>query len=126
MPSSSAATPTTVPEWEAPPAVGRPQQTTARLTMSGTLQYSSSFSGSELFPAKAARTTSSTLDDLQLDITLWNKERISEFPSLSGITLPHSGTTATHRRIRWKGRRRGSGLRGRIRDGVRTPLPLPI
>ena len=58
----------------------------ARLTTPGTLQYSS-FSGIKLFPAKAARTTSSTLDDLQLDIMLWNQERISEFPSLS-LALP--------------------------------------
>ena len=69
---------------------------TTRLTTLGTLQYSSSFGSSKLFPAKAAHTTSSTLDDLQLDITLWIHERISEFPSLSGITLPHSGTAATH------------------------------
>ena len=81
-PSSATATPTTAPEQEAPPTVGRPQRTTARLTMSGTLQYSSSFGGSELFLAKAARTTSSMLDDLQLDITLQIHERISEFPSL--------------------------------------------
>ena len=81
---------------------------TTRLMTLGTLQYSS-FGGIKLFPAKAARTTSSTLDDLQLDITLRIHERISEFPSLSGITLPHSGTAATHERIRRKGRRRGSG-----------------
>jgi len=42
-----------------------------RLTTLSTLQYSS-FSGIKLFPAKAAHTTSSTLDDLQLDITLRN------------------------------------------------------
>ena len=82
---------------------------TTRLTTLGALQYSSSFGGIKLFPAKAARTTSSMLDDLQLDITLRIHERISEFPSLSGITLPHSGTVATHGRIRRKGRRRGSG-----------------
>ena len=75
---------------------------TARLTTPGTLQCSSSFSGSNLFSAKAACTTSSTLDDIQLDITLRIHERISEFLSLSGITLPHSGTAATHGRIRWK------------------------
>ena len=86
-PSSATATPTMAPEQEAPPTVGRPQRTTARLTMSGTLQYSSSFGGSELFLAKAARTTSSTLDDLQLDITLQIHEWISEFPSLS-LALP--------------------------------------
>ena len=63
MPSSATATPTMAPEQEAPPTVARPQRTTARLTMSGTLQYSS-FGGSEFFMAKAARTTSSTLDDL--------------------------------------------------------------
>ena len=56
---------------------------TARLTTPGTLQYSASFGGSELFLAKAAHTTSSTLDDLQLDITLRNQERIGEFFSLS-------------------------------------------
>ena len=55
---------------------------TTRLTTLGTLQYSS-FGGIKLFPAKAARTTSSTLDDLQLDITLRNQERIGEFFSLS-------------------------------------------
>ena len=87
---------------------------TTRLTTLGTLQYSSPFGGIKLFPAKAAHTTSSMLDDLQLDITLRNQERISEFPSLSlslsGIALPHSGTAATHGRIQRKGRRRrGSG-----------------
>ena len=59
---------------------------TTRLTTLGTLQYS--FFGSiKLFPAKAARTTSSTLDDLQLDITLQNQERISEISSLF-LALP--------------------------------------
>ena len=59
-----------------------------RLTTLGTLQYSSSFGGIKLFPAKAARTTSSMLNDLQLDITLWNQERISEcFLSLP-LALP--------------------------------------
>ena len=55
---------------------------TTRLTTLGTLQYSSSFGGIKLFPTKAARTISSTLDDLQPDITLWIHERISEFLSL--------------------------------------------
>ena len=60
---------------------------TTRLMTLGTLQYSSSFGGIKLFPTKAARTISSTLDDLQLDITVRNQERISEFPSLS-LALP--------------------------------------
>ena len=55
---------------------------TAGLTMSDTLQYSSYFGSSKLFPAKVAHTTSSTLDDLQLDITLRIHEQISEFSSL--------------------------------------------
>ena len=63
---------------------------TTRLTTLGTLQYSSSFGGIKLFSAKAARTTSSTLDDLQLDITLQKQERISEFPSLSLWHYPSS------------------------------------
>ena len=86
-PSSSAATPTTAPEREAPPAVVRPQRTTARLTMSDTLQYSSSFGGNKLFPAKAARTTSSTLDDLQLDIMPRIHERICESLSIASLSL---------------------------------------
>ena len=61
-----------------------------RLTMLGTLQYSSSFGGIKLFPAKVAHTTSSTLDDLQLDITLRNQERIGEFFSLSLWHYPSS------------------------------------
>ena len=107
-PSSSAATPTTAPEREAPPTVGRPQRTTARLTMSGTLQYSSSFGGSKLFPAKAAHTTSSMLDDLQLDITLRNQERIGEFFSLPLWHYPSSlrnhRNTRTHSAERKKER----------------------
>jgi len=62
-PSSSAATPTMAPEREVPPAMGRPQRMTARLTTPSTLQYSS-FGDSKLFSAKAAHTTSSMLDDL--------------------------------------------------------------
>ena len=60
---------------------------TTRLTTLGTLQYSSSFGGIKLFPTKAAHATSSTSDDLQLNITLWIHERISEFLSLS-LALP--------------------------------------
>ena len=48
----------------------------------GTLQRSSSFGGGDPFLAKAARAISSTLDDIQLDITLWIHEQISEFLSL--------------------------------------------
>ena len=50
--------------------------------MLDTLQCSSSFGSGDPFSAKAAHTISSTLDDLQLDITLWIHERISEFRSL--------------------------------------------
>ena len=60
---------------------------TTRLTTLGTLQYSS-FGGIKLFPAKAASTTSSTLDNLQLDITLRNQERISEFFLSLPLALP--------------------------------------
>ena len=43
---------------------------------------------------------------------------------LSGITLPHSGTAATHEHIRWKvRRRRGSGSEAGKRGGTRAPLP---
>ena len=81
---------------------------TARLTTPGTLQYSSSFGGSELFSAKAAHTASSTLDDLQLDITTRIHERIYE--SLSLASLSHLGSAATHEYFRWRGKgRRGSG-----------------
>ena len=70
---------------------------TMRLTTLGTLQYS--FFGSiKLFPAKAARTTSSTLDDLQLDITLWIHERICEFsfPSHYPLSLRNRRDARTH------------------------------
>ena len=60
---------------------------TSRLTMLGTLQYSSSFSGSELFSAKASHTTSSMLDDLQLDMMPWIHERIYESLSLASLSL---------------------------------------
>ena len=60
---------------------------TARLTTPGTLQYSSSFGGSELFLAKAAHTTSSTLDDLRLDITPQIHEQIYESLSLASLSL---------------------------------------
>ena len=86
-PSSSAATSTTAPKQEAPPTMGRPQRMTVRLTTPGTLQYSSSFGGSELFSAKAAHTTSSMLDDLQLNITPRIHERICESLSLASLSL---------------------------------------
>ena len=54
---------------------------TMRLTTLGTLQYSS-LGGIKLFPAKAARTTSSMLDDLQLDIMLRIHEQINVFLSI--------------------------------------------
>ena len=60
---------------------------TARLTTPFTLQYSSSFGGSELFSAKAAHTTSSTLDDLQLDIMPRIHERICESLCLASLSL---------------------------------------
>ena len=50
--------------------------------MLGTLWCPSSFDDGDPFSAKATRTISSTLDDLQLDITLWIHERISKFLSL--------------------------------------------
>ena len=59
---------------------------TVRLTTPGTLQYSS-FGGSEHFSTKAAHTTSSMLDDLQLDITLQIHERICESLSLASLSL---------------------------------------
>ena len=46
------------------------------------LQYPSADDDSDPFSVKATRTISSTLDDLQLDITLWIHERISDFLSL--------------------------------------------
>ena len=42
----------------------------AKLTTFGTLQCPSSFGSDDPFSAKVARTISSTLDDLWLDITL--------------------------------------------------------
>ena len=48
----------------------------------GTFRCPSSFDSGDPFSAKATHTISSTLDDLQLDITLWIHERISEFLSL--------------------------------------------
>ena len=47
--------------------------------MLDTLQCPSFFGSGDPFSAKVARTISSTLDDLQLDITLWIHERICEF-----------------------------------------------
>ena len=43
--------------------------------------------------------------------------------SLPGITLSHLGTATTHERIRWKGRRRGSG--SEAGEGVGRELPSP-
>ena len=87
-PSSSATTPTTAPERGAPPTGERPQQTTARSTTLDTLRCSPSFGGGgNLSSAKAARTISSTLDDLQLDITLQIHKRIGEFSSPSHYPL---------------------------------------
>ena len=48
-------------------------------TTLGTLQCSSSFDSGGPFSAKAARTISSMLDDLQLDITLQIHDWIYEF-----------------------------------------------
>jgi len=83
-PSSSATTPTTAPERGAPPAGGRPQRTMARTTPLDTLRCSPSFGGGgNLSSAKAARTISSTLDDLQLDITLLTHRRNCEYLPLA-------------------------------------------
>ncbi|XP_066384928.1 uncharacterized protein [Miscanthus floridulus] len=68
MPSSSA--PTTALGQEALPAKGRPQQTTTRSTTLGTLQCPSSIGGGGAPAARAARTISSTWDDLLLNIAL--------------------------------------------------------
>ena len=98
--------------------------------------------------AKVTHTISSTLDNLQLDITLQIHERISKVLSLSGITLPHSGTAMTHGRIRWKEeeevaaqrqakkwdensppppylRKRGSAAEERRKAGMKNSLPSP-
>ena len=50
--------------------------------MIGAFQCPFSFDGSDTCMTKATHTISSTLDDLQLDITLWIHERISKFLSL--------------------------------------------
>ena len=68
-PSSSATTPTMASGRGTPAAEGRPPLTTARPTTLGTFQCPSTFDGGDPFSAKATRTISSTLDDLQLDIT---------------------------------------------------------
>ena len=47
--------------------------------MLGTLQYPSSFDGSDPLSAKVTYTISSMLDDLQLDIMLQIQERICKF-----------------------------------------------
>ena len=52
---------------------------TVRPITLGTLQCPSSFGSGDPFSAKVAYTISSTLDDLQLDITLRIHERIYEF-----------------------------------------------
>jgi len=82
MPSSSTTTSTTASGRGTPAAEGRPPRTTARPTTLGTFRCPSSFDGGDPFSAKATRTISSTLDDLQLDITLRIHEWISEFLSL--------------------------------------------
>jgi len=91
----------------------------------GTLQCPSSFDGSNPFSAKATHTISSTLDDLQLDITLWIHEWIFEFfsPWHYPLSLRNRCDTRTHsmerKEKRW-------WLRGWRRSGTRTALPLPI
>ena len=103
-PSSSAPTPTTALGQEALLAEGRPQRTMARSTTLGTLQCPSSIGGGGPSTARAARTVSSTLDDLQLDITLQIHKQICELFSPS-----HHPLLLRNHRIRWKGRRSGSG-----------------
>ena len=49
----------------------------------GALQCATSFDGSSRFPAKAASTSSSTLEGLQFNITPWICDRICEFSSPS-------------------------------------------
>ena len=81
-----------------------------------TLQCPSSFDGSDPFSAKVARTISSTLDDLQLDIMLQIHERtcVSFCPWRYTLLL-------RNRCIRWKGRRRS----GDIEAGKEVGRELP-
>ena len=85
--------------------------------MLGTLQCPS-FGSSGPSSAKAARTISSTLDDLQLDIMLQIHERIYEF-----FSPWHYPLLLRNRCIRWKGRRRGSG--SEAGEGVGRELSSP-
>ena len=119
MPSSSAATLTTAFGRGAPPAEGRPQRTTARPTTLGTLQCPSSFDGSDPVSTKATHTISSTLDDLQLDITLQIHERICEF-----FSPWHYPLLLRNRCIQWKGRRRSGGIEAGKEVGRELPPPI--
>ena len=62
----------------------------------GAFQCPFSFDGSDTSMAKATHTISSTLDDLQLDITLQIHERISEF-----LSLWHYPSSLRNRRNAW-------------------------
>ena len=66
-----------------------------------------------------ASTVSSTLDDLQLDITLQIHERICEF-----FSPWHYPLLLRNRCIRWKGRRRGGGSEAGEEVGRELPSPL--
>ena len=78
MPSSLAITLTTAYGQEMPPAKGGAQRTTAQSTTYDAHRRLFSFSSSDS-SARAARTISSTLDNLRLDITLQIHERICKF-----------------------------------------------
>ena len=54
-------------------------QTVMKPATYGTLQCATSFGGTSPFSAKVASAISSTLGDLQLNITPWNHERVCEF-----------------------------------------------
>ena len=90
--------------------------------MLGTFQCPFSFDGNDTSMAKATHTISSTLDDLQLNITLWIHEQISEFLSLWHYppSLRNRRDARTHSVER---RRRGSGSEAGQEVGRELPSP---
>ena len=85
-----------------------------------------SFDDGDPFSAKTTRTISSTLDDLQSDITLQIHERISEFLSLrhypSSLRNRRDARTHSVERKRKKRQR----LKGRLKRWDKSSPPLPI
>ena len=91
----------------------------------GALQCATSFDRSNPFSAKEASTASSTLDGLQLDISLRIHERLYEFSSPSLYPLSPRNHRGARTRLARRKKEERQLLENRRRNGTKT-LSLPL